>query len=745
MFNVGRHFKVEGVDAKPFEHKETKQPIKPEKSAELQEAEARAQKFINDYRPFLTTYARDTSLRYKFGDSFYIDLENGEVNFAAKWYLEQGYTQNQMLWATLHELTHFRDLAEDPKRMMENFEYINQWAKITGEVILKKYEDKFGQSHPEVVEAIKTQHPISRKHPEKTMNAAEQSAYKMHHTFYNVFDDIWDNSTVARRAPRFEQWTSGGREVTELYSKKLFKQKDYAKIPRHLQFLYALLRDEMVPGEESAVSGEVTAALSKTFRYQGVNYYGAKNFVDEVIKPRGSRNTSAGNRYMALQAVLEPVYLELLSKDIQEWDPVLPQQQSGGGGGGQENNESGDSSDAVPQSQNSNGNKSPSEANAQPPQMPEVNPFAKDYKDYDQANPDRFNPEDIADYLEAKQKGTINSTPEDEQGRAENNQQIMDEDWRNKNEIDEESFQKLQFIEGEVAPYLNDLSSLWKYIIFGSTSEISRSIGGRFQTGVTLNMPAVIEEWPKISQGRFDTARTMNRIMETKIKVSKPELIRVRLVGDLSGSMQSRKTENGWVTDHDKLHVLQQCMVLLLSSLDEFENYLNITRARTKSKMHADTQAWTFGSTVRELKGFSQPGLKRDARADMTKMLAYLSEDMNFTYDNLVLGKIAESITPEDSAKIAQEKILDIVIEITDGGSSDPQLSKEAIKKLEDLGVVVFAFQIGVPSPEEKNTFNEVWNSNKEKPKGKIVGKDLAKLLPAMVALLKEFLKGVKV
>lgn len=71
-------------------------------------------------------------------DGFYIDLENGVVHLDTKWFMEKGFSPEQILWATLHELSHFRDLVEDPGRMMHNFEYIRRQAKKTGAVIMQK-------------------------------------------------------------------------------------------------------------------------------------------------------------------------------------------------------------------------------------------------------------------------------------------------------------------------------------------------------------------------------------------------------------------------------------------------------------------------------------------------------------------------------------------------------------------------------------------------------------------------------
>ena len=195
-------------DEKPFEEKES--PEKREEfSEELKEYQKEGQGMIDSYRKFFMTYAKDVSLDFKMSDGFYIDLENGEVNLDTKWFAEKSFSKEQILWANLHELSHFRDLASDPERMMKNFDYIKKQAKKTGAMMMDKWEKTCGASNPEFIENLKKQKPISKKDPSQTMNAVEQTAYKIHHTFYNIFDDIYVNNLVARKAPRYEKGEKG--------------------------------------------------------------------------------------------------------------------------------------------------------------------------------------------------------------------------------------------------------------------------------------------------------------------------------------------------------------------------------------------------------------------------------------------------------------------------------------------------------------------------------------------------------
>ena len=204
-------------------------------------------------------------------------------------------------------MSHFRDLAEDTERIMQNFSYIRAQARRTGAVIMGKWEQKYSGTDPNFIEKLKKQIPTSKKEGAETMNAAERAAYGIHHIFFNIFDDIFVNNMVARRAPQYEQSQEGGKEVERLYREKLFTPTDYRSKPRHLQFLYALLRKEMVKSEQVEITEEVQEVLNTPLRFQGREYT-PREIIETFILTRGGRDTKAGERYFILQHTLEPVF-----------------------------------------------------------------------------------------------------------------------------------------------------------------------------------------------------------------------------------------------------------------------------------------------------------------------------------------------------------------------------------------------------------------------------------------------------
>ncbi len=709
---------IDQKDDKPFGVSE-----EDKEKQDLDAYKKEAQDFIESRRRILTTFAKDISLSFRVSDGFFIDLEKGEINLDSKWFSEKDFSKNQILWGCFHELEHFRDLDADPEGVMKNFEHIKKQAKKTGEEILKKWEEKYGQSDLEFIDGLKKQKPLNPKKPEKgTMNAVERSAYKIHHTFYNIFDDINDNNNVARKAPAFEKETEGGQEIARLYREKLFRETDYSKLPRHLQFVYKLIREEMVNGENVILGEEVSEIMERKIKFQGKEFT-PKEIVDNFIKPRKNRDTLASQRHFVLQKTLEPVFAELLMKDLSDWNPQKPEKQ-----------------DNQPQQGEGDGTSG--------------NPFEENYEDYDKNNPDQISEEDIENWVDnnkkekenkekakAKQEKEENKTAQEKADEAQNQ---ADKDWCERNGISEKTFGRFKKIEKEIEPYLMDLSRLWQKIIYGSSRKLERETQGYFKTGTELDMQKVIEEWPKIEEKKFEDVRVMKRTVSKEKLIEMPELIRVRLVGDMSGSM-----------NQEKIHILQQCFVLIFSSLREFNTHLNLMRSKTKSKLEADTEGWIFGDEAEKIKKLrSDSGQNyNDEQIEIIKAFEKLGSSGGYTFDHKAMDKINQSLSQEDRQKIKLKKVMEIVFEITDGGSTikvgndiinSSANMRPAVDNLLESGAIVRGFQIGKTSEEEKKIFNEVWNDGREEKKGEIVGEKIANLIPAVAEVLKKYLSNVK-
>ncbi len=692
--------------------------ISPEELEKYREA---GQKMLDSYQRFFMTFARDVSLRFKLSNAFFIDYEKGEIHLDTKWFAKKGFTEEQILWATLHELSHFRDLSEDPKGILGKFEYLRHKAKELAPFIVEKYRQS-GVVDEETLAKMQ-QRPKQRRPDREELTPIEEVTYEFRRAFYNQLDDIYVNNIVSRKAPRFEKKRKGGKEIRRLYKEKLFEKNDYTKLPRHMQFGYYLLRREMIPDQEIKVGPDVEEVLKREIMFD-VKPHTVQQIIEQFIKPRTGRNTRAKRRYQIIEETIEPIFDELLMKDLEEWKPEKPKKKEkpqGGAAGGEE----GESEDF------------------------NFNPFADEYEDFEDNNPDQIGDKDIEEFSDkeaegknakkAVNKGADKAKEEELENKAKKAQEELDRIWAEKNAVKPEVLKEFREIEAQIAPYLDELSRLWRDIVMGSSKGRDVSRAGYFKTG-ELSIPRVIAEWSNVEKREFEKVRAMERVVSTDKLIEKPELIRVRLVCDLSGSMFQKRDG---AKDTVKIPTLKKAIVLVLASLKEFNTYLAMNRSITKSKLEVDTEVWVFGSTALKIKPLRSDSTQLDDQVDIVNTFGYLNQHLGQTYDDKALRKIQESITPADAEKIASEKIMEIVFEITDGQPNEPDKTKQKIGELEGIGVAIRGFQIGVTSAEEKNYFNYVWNSEAEK-KGEVVGAEIGNLIPAITIALKKYLRGVR-
>ena len=125
-------------------------------------------------------------------------------------------------------------------------------------------------------------------------------------------------------------------------------------------------------------------------------------------------------------------------------------------------------------------------------------------------------------------------------------------------------------------------------------------------------------------------------------------------------------------------------------------------------------------------------------------MFEKLNSDLGTTADFLALQSIFAGMDLEEKQKIQDNKVLDMVFEVTDGGSDDIAKAKTAVDNLLGVGMVARAFQIGAVTEAEKKKFKHVWNDGRGEPLGEEIGENIANLLPAVVKLLKHYLGSVR-
>lgn len=684
------------------------------KKEELKPWIEKMQKFLESKRYVFNTFARDASLKYVASTEFYIDFKKGEIHSDVLWFKEKFKPEEieaMIEWAHFHQLSHFLEYAESPEVFLENFAYIEEKAKQLAPKVLEIWKKKAGGDLPDY---LKKEIKIPKKEGKfEKITVGEKLAqniiYRALHRFYNVFDDISVNSLIRRRTFKFEENSKGDELVKKLYREKLFPGTDFSKRPLHLQLLDPYLREEMVPEEKIKVSSEIEE-IRKEISYLGEDYSEIKKFNQELIK-----RSEPEKRYSRLKRILEPIYLDLLFKDLEKEPIPLPPPKGKEKGEGIEDFSM---------------------------------PFEDDYKNYENNSPDQFSEEDIKNWTEKKKEEK--EKEEEERRRKEEEekksfeerekeiQEKMGKEWCKRHNIEYSLLQKVREIEKEIEPYLKEMSQFWRKIVFGYSTERKLEWEGYYKFGTRLDIHKVIKEWPKIEKGDvFDVKVMKKRVVKEKLihkpEVNKLEVIRVRLVLNVSGNM-----------DEERLKTLREITVLLGRSLQEFNHYLGLARETTGTKLVADLEEWIFESKPQKIKPLAGDDYRtrnwEKDEADFIKSIGYLFSSGGSTADFLALKEIEKSITDFDIERIKQGKLLEILIEITNGGSDDPELTREIKNRLKEKGIIAKAFQIGEPTEEEIEAFKTTWENDGD---GERVPK-LSQVLPALTQFLKKYLKDVK-
>ena len=814
---------------------------KEEAGAEKERFKRRAQELVDGKRFDFELFAESAAPRFRFSDGFYMLFEKKEVHMNADWFADRKFSDQQLLWATYHELAHFYDFADDHKAILKKFEQMQESARKTGTALAEKYTKLHNGALPKEATEWFKQKPINLKRPEKgTMNRFEQIAYGIHHNFWNCLDDIYVNSLVAKRKAAYGVSGQHAKEVEKLYREQLFKEADFSSLPRHKQLAYVLLRREMALGEKTVVSEEIETILNRKHLVLGKEYT-AEELIREFIKARNTLGVKASTRYGILEKTLAPVFEEFLNKDIADWQLPESQEspeeqkekssqegqgesesgdQAGEQSNGQEEGQSdersqedkpaGSDQEEEPAGQTSEeGGQSGTEQSADGQEGQEQK-GVKGQEEGEQASEtegedgasadggedgqknkkpsqsfseninDAFNPgkkgapgelgesggpggdgptipfpaqspediKDIAEQFKKWEKEWQDARHKEQEARkeepAENREKRLkksrDEAWCEQYDVDYETFSRYGEVERKIKPYLAALDALWQRIIYGSSRETKVQSVGYFKEGEELDVGEAVREFPKILSGELDKVRVMRRDESVREMAYRPELIRVRFVGDASGSMGD-----------DRREILEQAFVLIFSSLRRFETYLNLTRGKTKSKLSVDTEAWVFGSSAERVKPFRGRGGYDREKAKIIRSFGGLRKDRVGTRDDKALSAIAESLTPEEEKKIKSEKIMELVFELTDGGTNSEGIAaaKEALAELDEKAVITRAFQIGTTDESEQEIFNDVWNTDQNgallrERRGEIVGAEIKNLIPALTRALAKYLSQVE-
>lgn len=521
-----------------------------------------------------------------------------------------------------------------------------------------------------------------------------------------ILDNIQDDVRMDRRI--LECAPSQNEIQQKIYREDLYKSGDYSKLPRHLQFMYSLFRESVIPDEECIVAPEVRTRLNELKEMTGKS---GKKFWDFNTSPK----IAPSLRIKLREQILEPIVAELFEQDVEDKKKKQAEQKEKS----EENSEQGESGDMSEDSKPAGQKKQSSEAG---------DGELKNSEEYFTDHYDEF---------EQKQQASLALKPDDLQKAIDQAINLIEKE---KNKTSEqkalEAYAKAESVTvAELQAYqqfyasleqiknqetdetvIEELRAIFKKIITERTEKKEVPHFPR-EEGEFLYDPAGAVSASKA--GQQDPAVWMTYERE-EVRQEKYGGFDIVLIGDRSGSMQKG----------NKSSEQRKAMMLLLEALREFAEELEEKKAFLLDDLEVRTETRTFGDAKQnELLKPLGSELTEKQRVLCYQKLADNSGDQ--TQDYVVLKELFESIPLDDWERIKEKKLRKIVIVLTDGDSSNSEELKTAIKDLREKGVVVIG--VGITSAGASAEINYA-------PDGKIC-ENASKLAVILGELLRSFLR----
>ncbi|TXI10247.1 MAG: VWA domain-containing protein [Polynucleobacter sp.] len=664
------------------------------------------QNHLENKKPLFKKYAGKHAPSFRFSTDGSVKTamfkvgQNGtspEVVIGLDFFAENNLSMTQAEWVMMHELTHFKDFDSDHENYLKNFERAKNLGQELTDKLANAYKQKYGEDLPE-----------SRK-----MSLTHRLGEMYSSGYFNVVDDIWVNHTVEGE-PTFAKGTSGDSEREKLYTKVLSPSKNLSYHDfESYQFLYAMLRGENVD-EGFRVTENAQSALGKDYKIMGKEV-NTQDIIDTYLNPQkkdkklGIKATDTKTRHQMLSLTLLPTYTELLFNDVlRELDKY--------------HDDPTKDMDKV---------------------LDEI------LKLFEKMFPD-FIPHEVIEQwgkYSKEMEGKEAESGKDKKPDAVDPKKVAQEkidkqakDWRQENNIEEDLHSHIKDVEKDIAPYISSLDELWRAISTGVSLERRKSSGGLYKTGNQVNLPSFIRQFPKVVQGQVDRLHVMERSEMVEQSTNKPERIEVSLILDRSGSMFQ---DGGMGSSKNK--AVERVALLVMKSLERFNQFVDSTREETKTKLFADTEVILYGTHAKLKKPFRKSSSLGKDRVEQYHVMASLAENYRQNNEEEALAIINDSTTLETEENIAHKKLLKIAFLITDGGTNPSPEILSQISELEKKGVHVHALQIGDVSEEEIELFTSTWNDGRATPLGYLIGDDLSQLAPVITEMLKEELGDVEI
>ncbi len=650
---------------------------KEEKEGEHAEAVA----LVEKHRDFFEHYAKGKikiEPAPKGLKTFAFDLEKNTIYVNTTMFKKMfGFTDEKTIFLTLHEIEHF----------MEKLQIL---AEDGGEKSFDKY--------------------LKRIKASKAFSLMD-----------NCVADIRENRAVIGKT------NQGMRELEEkTYKEDLFAETDFTKLPRHIQFNYALLREARVPGEQCQVSPDVRQALDEVTKVKGL--------MEIMTNPE----TPMSMRFKLQDKYIWPKVEALLEKDIEDKKKQKNEEQEkkdgqdgegkpGEKGDEEEGEESTekekDKKDGKPQKGKGSGEKGEKEDGEETkggggegdeetdPNKIFVDEYAEAGMKFPEAVPVEGIEKALKEWKEA-QKG------KDSQDKA-------DDDYAKKIGVEKKDLQDYRKVVDSLEKMVNPETDV--SVLEELKNLFSRIISKRLKKALAPKYP--VDEGDELVDpaqliADVKSGNLQPKVWEdTEIKEKKGDRfgeVEITLVCDQSGSMAGQKAEEQ-----------RKSAVLVMEVLKEFAEFCEAEKINIDKPLEVKSEIYGFGA------GEDKNPMKKMSvelgEAERINVLKKLYNVPGSTTDFNSLEAIDANLDDKTKIRIKIGELKKIVIVFTDGGSDNPARVQGVLKNLRDNGVVVIGVGITIEGSPVLSTYA---------PNAQVV--ELPQKLPIVLGeLLKEHLKDL--
>ncbi len=617
------------------------EPLPPEVVA-AQRAEAEG--FIDEHVEDLGLIAGLRGLDVRIGSGWAVNPEDGSVTVDPTFFSDAGYRPEWCVYATMHELVaHVREVVNEPALTREMIRFCRRGKEFS--------------------------------------------------LFHNIMADIAGNRELHQRMPVMR------RAAKSLYSERLFDETDYTELPRHIQFLYSIIRREMVPGEDVQVSEEVAEAVGRLRDFEGSGR-------DAILAATDPRRTPR-ERFELMTGLILPEYLRLLKQDRQDerFKPKKKQGQEGGeksesGPGsdeqtqstssGETENEQQHSSGAADQEDEENGasdgksgdrgeagddESSSSDGSIKVDEPPDFTPF---YEDYEQKQPRPISDQEKQQFA----RNVDRHRREHGRDATERARKALESETGQPIEVIEEYRRTLRMF----AAQIEEMDEFFDRIITKRLAQ-RRKLSKPSGEGILLDPALLAQTHVDVQSGVSEPSG----LLDFEVAAAEQEIIGgydLHLLLDTSGSMEG-----------DKAKSAANSAMIFLEGFHAFAERVEQIQDELGIKLDLDiaTSVLEFGDYARTLKPLNDELTERQR---IQTYAATLDARGSATQDYSALEEVIAQ-KKRNMAEDPERPRKSIVVVVTDGGSSKPVRARETIDELRRLGVVVIGIGITDTNAEE--------------------------------------------